>query len=218
MGVASDCSLPDQIRQSHAPCYDYVHELRYDQKEQPLLPLSRSVLFSARDVSLCCLLEVDSLFCEEGIQSRCDHFLFRSVLFSNTVTKPVCMKPSTVMPDGYTEDRLLSNAVTWNRERNRINRLLEEDHTVRIRPLKPLFDPSIIPLQLKSVYDTLHCKIRELNADDLMLKEIQHAFSSLQRTSYRGTTIHVDRIFAVSREEEVTLVISLKSRRIVPTW
>ena len=122
------------------------------------------------------------------------------------------------MPDGYTEERLLSNHATWNWERERIKRLLREDHTVRIRPLEPLFDPSVIPANLKSVYKNIHCKIRELNADDVMLKEIQHAFSSLQRTSYRGTTIRVDRIFAISRKAEVAVSMSLKRRRIVLTW
>ena len=75
--MASNSSLPDKIIQSHAPCYDYVHELRYNQTEQPLLPLARSVLLTAKAVILSLLFELDSTEGKKGILFGERHYIFR---------------------------------------------------------------------------------------------------------------------------------------------
>lgn len=77
LGVASNSSLPEKIIQSHAPCYDYVHELRYNQTEQPLLPLARSVLLTAKAVVLSLLFELDSTEGKKGILFGERHYIFR---------------------------------------------------------------------------------------------------------------------------------------------
>ena len=108
------------------------------------------------------------------------------------------------MKGGYTSQYLLSNSDVLEREFQRIQYLMKEDHSIQLEPLVPKFDPSIIPDNLRAKYNSLGCKVRELSDDDLMKKKITQVFSSLLRTSFQGSSFSVDRIFAISRDSEVS--------------
>ena len=120
--------------------------------------------------------------------------------FSNSIA----LSHRTVMKGGYTSQYLLSNADVLEREFQRIQYLMKEDHSIQLEPLVPKFDPLIIPDNLRAKYNSLGCKVRELSDDDLMKKKITQVFSSLLRTSFQGSSFSVDRIFAISRDSEVS--------------
>lgn len=71
-------------------------------------------------------------------------------------------------------------------------------------PIFPKFDPDSIPADLKNLYANFHCKIREINQEDAIYKPIRGAMNALRFTAAQSQEFIVDRIFELSREEEVS--------------
>ena len=80
----------------------------------------------------------------------------------------------------------------------------------RYLPLRPKFNREIIPQGLRQSYEQLHCRIRELTADDIMHKHINAAMNSLKFTIANCNDFVVDRIFAIEREAEVGVIVVMK--------